>query len=128
MQTEQLWESHLDFHIVDVRREAEDDFSVVCVVFTVSNVDVHINLVFACFDQHAGEKKWKVLACLVVMHTSPHKGAVVHWKSLQLMRSLYSAVWVTSIYNNCNKVRLNTILTCPYAHWRVIGRCEKIPS
>lgn len=47
--------SHLDFNVVDVRREAEADFSVVRVVFAVSNVDVHINLVFARFDQHSGE-------------------------------------------------------------------------
>lgn len=36
---------HLDFHVVDVRREAQGDFGVVCVVLAVSDGDVHINLV-----------------------------------------------------------------------------------
>lgn len=53
MQAEEYYKSHLHFNIVDVRREAEDDFSVVCVVFAVSDVDVHIDLVCVCFDQHS---------------------------------------------------------------------------
>lgn len=62
-QKDEFWKSHLRFHIVDVRREAEDDLRVVCVVFAVSNVDVDIDLVFVRFDQHSGkineEKKTK---------------------------------------------------------------------
>lgn len=91
IQKDEFYKSHLRFHIVDVRREAEDDLRVVRVVFAVSNVDVHIDLVFVCFDQHSGkinEKRKKRLA--PVMHTSPHKGAVTRWKSLLLTRSRLS--------------------------------------
>lgn len=37
--------SHLCLHVVDVWREAEDDFGVVGVVFAVPDVDVHFDLV-----------------------------------------------------------------------------------
>lgn len=71
MQTDKFKKSHLYFNVVDVGREAEGDFSVVCVVFAVSNVDVHLDLVFLRFDQHSGEvnEKCQQLACDA--HISP---------------------------------------------------------
>lgn len=54
MQREEF-KSHLYFHVVDVRSEAQDDPRVVRVVFAVSYVDVHINLVFVVFNHHSGE-------------------------------------------------------------------------
>ena len=80
MPTEEYEKAHLYFNIVDVRCETEGNFCVVCVVFAVSNVDVHVNLVFVCSDHHSGEiNKKKLSAGLVVMHMPPHKGAVTHW-------------------------------------------------
>lgn len=56
IQREKHWKSHLCFNIVDVRREAEDNLGVVCIVFAVFNSDGHINLVFVFFDHHSGEE------------------------------------------------------------------------
>lgn len=49
--------SHLCLVVVDVWREAEDDFGVVGVVFVVPDVDVHFHLVISCLNQHSGGKK-----------------------------------------------------------------------
>lgn len=88
--------SNLYFNIVDVRCEAEGDFGVVCVVFTVSNCDAHINLVRVWFDNHS--PGWKQSACLAVILIFPHKGAVMHWKDLKLATLLsytiqYIKIW-----------------------------------
>lgn len=49
---ESLWKSHLHVYEVYVWREAEGDFSVVRVVFAISDDDVHVNLVVAGLDEH----------------------------------------------------------------------------
>lgn len=49
--------SHLHFHEVDVWREAESDFSVVCVVFAVPNVDGYVHLVAFGLDEHSESER-----------------------------------------------------------------------
>lgn len=57
MRAEELRPSHLCLLVVDVWREAEDDFGVVGVVFVVPDVDVHLDIVITCLNQHSGGKK-----------------------------------------------------------------------
>lgn len=52
-----LCTAHLHFHEVDVWCEAEGDFSVVCVVFAVPNVDVHVHLVAFGLDEHSESER-----------------------------------------------------------------------
>lgn len=103
MQTDDFEESHLYFLIVDVGREAEGDFRVVRVVFAVSDVDVHFNLVFLCFDQHPGGGNENPSGHVAVMHKSPHTGAVTHQRDLPPTRSSYCAagdfIYLTLLYN-----------------------------
>lgn len=76
--------SHLCLHVVDVWREAEDDFGVVGVVFAVPDGDVHFDFVITRLNLHSGGGKknkqhmMKLMKSAAAMHSSAHKGAVTH--------------------------------------------------
>lgn len=61
---EEVQTAHLCLHVVDVWREAEDDFGVVGVVFAVPDADLYIQPVLIALDQHSG---WKIQIIIIII-------------------------------------------------------------